>query len=398
MNPAGPSLPIPEPVCGNEPGTWAETTIRERMPEIARRAGRERNWPQPVADALLSLADDLPHRAILPLDDPGAPDLGQWTDYVAPHAGRSWLEAPWFFAEAYFYRRMLAASGFFQDGPTHGLDPFGPEKQRGLKQGLAAVGSTGRMQIVDGLLDSLLGNRADLSLWPTLAGGRPRGAKRQVLERLLVDDRARALEFLEGLPQGPLRLDLVLDNAGQELLADFALVGSLLAAWPACRVVLHVKAHPTFVSDAVKEDVNLSLAAAQAYGGQAADLAQDLNAARRTGRLEVSSGGFWTSPLAGWEMPVPLRDDLLRSDLVIFKGDANYRRLLGDRHWPFATELAAIVAYFPSPLLCLRSIKAEVAAGIEPSLAAKAKGQDPDWMIDGQWSLIQFVPSSPPRL
>lgn len=37
-----------------------------------------------------------------------------------------------------------------------------------------------------------------------------------------------------------------------------------------------------------------------------------------------------------WAQPASLRSDLKQnSALVVVKGDANYRRMLGDRPWPF---------------------------------------------------------------
>jgi hypothetical protein len=193
------------------------------------------------------------------------------------------------------------------------------------------------------------------------------------------------------LPDGPKRIDVVLDNAGQELLADLALARGLLQAHPGCQLVLHVKSHPTFVSDATQQDVDGTLRQASATGGELSVLGDDLELAGRRARLRVTTDGFWTSPLAGWEFPSHLRQELASSDLVIFKGDANYRRLLGDRHWPYTTPFEAVLSYFPAPVLCLRALKADVAAGLDPPMIEDAGRADGDWMIDGRWALIQFA-------
>ncbi len=89
-------------------------------------------------------------------------------------------------------------------------------------------------------------------------------------------------------------------------------------------------------------------------------------------------------------MPSELAEELAGSDLLIFKGDANYRRLLGDRHWPFDTPLAEILGFLPSPALLLRTLKSEVAAGLTPDLRKRAQQQDDRWMVNGNWGLIQF--------
>ena len=57
-----------------------------------------------------------------------AADRPLWDRLVAPFAGRSWLDVPWYFAEAYFYRRLLEATGYFQPGPWQGFDPYGAVK------------------------------------------------------------------------------------------------------------------------------------------------------------------------------------------------------------------------------------------------------------------------------
>ncbi|HEX9616805.1 MAG TPA: ARMT1-like domain-containing protein, partial [Anaerolineales bacterium] len=100
---------------------------------------------------------------------------------------------------------------------------------------------------------------------------------------------------------------------------------------------------------------------------------------------------FWNSPLPGWEMPARIRQDLSRSNLLVSKGDANYRRLLGDRHWPPATALSEVVRYLPAPVLVLRVAKAEIAVGLQPGQADELDRIDPDWRIDGDWGMIQFA-------
>jgi hypothetical protein len=189
-----------------------------------------------------------------------------------------------------------------------------------------------------------------------------------------------------------------LDNAGQELLADLALVRGLLAAAPGCRLVLHVKGHPMFVSDATHQDLDITLRQASASEGESAALANDLEEASQSGRLDVTTDDFWTSPKPGWELPPHLRRAFVASDLAIFKGDANCRRMLGDRHWPYTTPFESVVSYFPAPVLCLRSLKAEVAVGLTVDRMEDAAQVDGDWMIDGRWAVVQFARNTPRNL
>jgi hypothetical protein len=99
----------------------------------------------------------------------------------------------------------------------------------------------------------------------------------------------------------------------------------------------------------------------------------------------------WTSPLRGREFPPNVNAELARADLVISKGDANYRRVLGDREWPYTTPFADVVDYFPAPLLALRTMKAETVAGLEQAQVDRLEQEDPDWMVNGRWGLLQFA-------
>ena len=89
-------------------------------------------------------------------------------------------------------------------------------------------------------------------------------------------------------------------------------------------------------------------------------------------------------------MPESLRRELGKSDLVLFKGDMNYRRLLGDRHWGYEDPFEEIMAYFPAPVVAIRTLKAEVVCGLRPGQADETAAKDPEWMVDAKWGVIQF--------
>jgi hypothetical protein len=124
---------------------------------------------------------------------------------------------------------------------------------------------------------------------------------------------------------------------------------------------------------------------------QVQDLGKRLKQHVRVERLQLVEDFFWTSPLAFWEMPATLRTELSYADLLISKGDANYRRLLGDRHWPFITPAEDVLRYVPAPLVALRVCKSEVIVGLRPGQPEELDQVDPDWKINGEWGMIQFV-------
>jgi uncharacterized protein with ATP-grasp and redox domains len=396
-------LPIPEPIRGREPDTWAHSTITARLPEIGRRALRENDFPAAVAARLEALINDIPEAPLRLLRPDGAPDAAAWEGYIRPFRGQNWLEPPWFFVETYFYRRVLEATGYFAPGWGHQYDPFAYQKEQGLTGSRAAVhGLSAQLQswrdagwqagpFAQALALALWGNQADLSLWPADGAANPQhGNLDAAAAHLLADDTTAVFTHLAAHPQA--RVDFLADNAGFELIGDLCLADYLLGSGAAGSVHLHLKQHPTFVSDALIQDVEATFAFLE---GDADAAVQRWGARLRShvenGRLHLRTHPFWTSPLAFWELPDDLRADLRQADLLISKGDANYRRLLGDRHWPFTTPFAAILAYAPAPLVALRTLKAELAAGLAAEQVARLNEIDPDWMINGRWGVIQFA-------
>lgn len=400
-----PSIPIPDPLRGCEIGTFAHKTVTVRMPDTVRRVITENDFSPEVVGALETLLSELPNGVIRPLRDRSAPDLQAWEGYVKPFLGQTWLEVPWFFAETYLFRRILEASGYFEPGAFKGIDPFSYQKRtalevsrndiriligrlrRGLERGTWNPETFERLLHAD-----LWGNQADLNLWPADEEGRPRHADADVeREHLLADDTELLLAHLSRLEAGRLRVDLIADNAGLEFVCDLALSDYLLTSRVAEVVNLHLKMHPTFVSDTIPENVGQTISFLREDENiEVQKFGERVQAYLDRDRLRLHADPYWTSPLSGWEMPDVLRQELSGADLLISKGDANYRRLLGDRHWPYSTPFDEIVSYLPAPLIALRTLKSEVAAGIDAARLETLASIDPDWLIDGKWGVIQF--------
>jgi uncharacterized protein with ATP-grasp and redox domains len=398
-----PSLPIPEPLRGSDAGTFTERTVKLRMPDISRRTLEENNFPAEIAARLQALVGEMPEGQIRPILDPGAPDEQAWAGYLAPFLGQNWLESPWFFAEHYFYRRVVEATGYFQPGDWQGRDPYENQKRSGLlssRTAIRALVQNLNRAIKDGwkqgsflrLLNAdLWGNQADLSMWPAGQGDQPTHAEELQRQHLLVDDAMAIAGFIDGLREEPARVDFLVDNAGFELVADLCLADYLLSVIPDGSVRLHLKSHPTFVSDALAKDV-LDTVRHLAKTGESelVEFAARLEGRLHSGRLQLKQDFFWTSPLESWKMPRELKRELGEAALVISKGDAQYRRLLGDRNWPYSTPLEKIVNYFPAPLVILRTSKSEVMAGLKPEQVERLYQSDPQWVYSGRWGLIQL--------
>lgn len=398
-------LVLPPPIKGMEPNSWANDTITRRLPDIAKRVLEEDILPLSAVERLENLIQEIPTSQIRPIEDPTAPDITEWNQYVEPYLGMNWLQPPWFFSEHYFYRRVIEAVSYFQFGLSKGLDPFESEKKRGLEASRTEISDL--VQRLDTWLEGsedrqstlrrafyfdLWGNQADLSLWPTSGEAKPNhGDLEGAQSHLLVDDTEQVATYITNLPPTERLVTIVVDNAGFELVSDLTLADFLLGSKLISRLRIHLKAHPTFVSDAIIKDVHDTLEFLLGTNdNRVRDFSERLKTHLEGGELELKDDFFWNSPLSMWDMPRRLSQELSTENLVLVKGDANYRRLLGDRHWPFTTPYGDILAYFPAPLVALRALKAELACGLEPNQAEEVASQDPQWLVNGRWGVIQF--------
>jgi hypothetical protein len=246
---------------------------------------------------------------------------------------------------------------------------------------------------------SLWGNRADLSYKQVMQDTRGPLALERERANLLVDDTARVWQFLQ-TPRGG-RIDLICDNAGTELLFDLALADFLLSSGLADQVVFHLKPQPFFVSDAMIADVRASLdALARSSASALNQLAARLERALTTPikiypgllaekRWVLSEHPFWVTSSFFFEMPEDLQATLAQARLVILKGDANYRRLIGDCHWQPTMPFESIVDYFPAPLVSLRTLKAELIVGLREGEAERLQAEDPAWLVNGKRGVVQ---------
>lgn len=405
-----PRIPIPPPIRMSEEGTFAHVTLVERLPTIVRRVIEENDFPSEIKANLETLLQELPYGIVRAIADDQGPDLAEWAEFTKPFEGSPWIDVPWFFAEIYLYRRILEATHYFVPGQWQGVDPFEPQKRSSLEKVLPSIRTMSsqinafvktqefgdkqrnRTEAIAFLYYALWGNRIDLSLFPGDAGESERSQIETHSEQsnILVDHTPAIADRISSFDG--VRIDLVVDNAGFELFCDLCLADFLLNSKAADEVYLHLKAQPLFVSDAMIKDVNQTLEVLAADNDEEVrSLAHRLQDYIDRTRLRLIDHPFWTTPLAFWEMPDELRSELAQSRLVFVKGDANYRRLLGDREWPYTTPFEDIVCYFPAPLAALRTLKAELAAGLQSTQVEELNVKDPNWLTNGQWGVIQFV-------
>ncbi|CAK7203733.1 Hairy/enhancer-of-split with YRPW motif protein 2 [Sporothrix eucalyptigena] len=288
----------------------------------------------------------------------------------------------------------------------------------------------------------LWGNATDLSLLTNLTYEdiqklQGAEARRKAEANILVNDLPAAYKLLTkardvaaqkpGTPER--RVDIVLDNAGFELYVDLILAGYFLRAGLATVVVLHPKNIPWFVSDVLPSDFAAllnALASPQRFyetpseeeelqgkpapvpltEAERADLAflfGEWSQLYANGQVVLRPNIFWTQPGSFWRLPKEapaLYEDLKASELVIFKGDLNYRKLTSDLDWdattPFVEAIGPLGPGSGVNVLALRTCKADVVVGLpagkdEELRQSEGGGGDSGarkWAWNGKWAVV----------
>lgn len=378
----------------------------------------------------------------------------------------TWYNVQWLYAECYVFRRM---STFFRLS-THwkGYDVFARQKIRTFRSSRPAVLELAARYALlvreleahagkdsDAAAEEVLfaemyeiclwGNATDLSLLTNLSYEdiqklQGAEARRKAEANILVNDLPEVYKRLRAAraerPKAERRVDIVLDNAGFELYVDLVLAGFLLRAGLATVVVLHPKNIPWFVSDVLPSDFAALLSALADPRGfyetpSEEEILQDMPAPTKLsqselqdltflfqewaqmhaeGKIVLRPNIFWTHPGSFWRLPhtaPTLMSDLQGSELVVFKGDLNYRKLTGDAVWdpttPFTKAIGPLGPGSGVNVLALRTCKADVVVGLpagkdEELRQISGGGGDSgarEWAWNGKWAVVSFSPGKP---
>ncbi|KOS22477.1 UPF0364 protein [Escovopsis weberi] len=343
-------------------------------------------------------------RKLTPLVDDGfSQEIAMYNKELEALGNTSWLDAPWLFSECYMYRRMY---GFFlATKHWNTYDPFARQKIDSFRTSRSAVielatrykdiiaklkankdvthdREAEKLLFIELCEVCLWGNATDLSLLANMSFEdiqklQGSEARKTAEQNILVNDLPATYEILkkaqaEGRKER--RVDFVLDNAGFELYVDLILAGFMLNTGLATQVILRPKSMPWFVSDVVPADFSVllnALASPKAFfespseeesvsGETPAPLAdseiegllyvfQDWATLHAEGQLTLRPDRYWTAGGSYWRLPgehPELHKDLKDAELVIFKGDLNYRKLVSDANWdpttPFTTAIGTM--------------------------------------------------------
>ena len=279
----------------------------------------------------------------------------------------------------------------------------------------------------------LWGNATDLSLLTSLSYDdiqklQGSSARKESENNILVNDLPAAyttLKRVQRAGKAEREVHIVLDNAGFELYVDLILAGYLVASDLATRVVLESKAMPWFVSDVVPKDFaqlidvlrdpqsfftssSSSEPESQSRPPQLNDseisalqfLFEHLTSLHDSSQLTLRSSQFWTTASSYWRLPTQaptLWEDLQSSELCIFKGDLNYRKLVGDAMWDPTTSFKEAIGPLGKGkvrVLALRTCKADTIVGLPAGKDGELKGSEEEtkrkWAWSGKWAVCEF--------
>ena len=200
--------------------------------------------------------------------------------------------------------------------------------------------------------------------------------------RILHDDTDKCFNFI--ISKKHKRFDIICDNSGAELFSDIYLAVFMIVHDYVNKVVLHVKSYPYFVSDATIDDFGklVNILTKNNSNSQLLELLSKK-------KIEVKSHKFWTEAKYFDELPKDLGINKNSTDLLIVKGDLNYRRLVGDKNWKSTDSFEKRCLIKDIPVIAPRVLKSDVLVGIEPIFVSMAKAQDKKYKTDGKWGVIQ---------
>ncbi|PPQ66356.1 hypothetical protein CVT26_011075 [Gymnopilus dilepis] len=439
--------------------SFAHATMQSRLPTILGKAIEDATRTlntQSSEDIVVDLAQcidrmgelmtDLSGNAKLrPIVDDNEADVALWNKEIAKYfQGKDFMNAPWLFAEAYKYRRLheaFSVSKFWRDYDVfyrqkcdtfsrssdavfelslRFADPFKLSSDLSAEEKLESE----RLMFHELSQVCLWGNATDLSLLINMTeeqikslqstGGESLAATEKNILGNHLDRFWDHVKTLREKTGG--RIDFVLDNAGFELYCDCVYADFLLQSGLANQIRFHGKRYPWFVSDVTKKDWDWLLNT-MVYGQlfpQASDV--ELASLRRLGmrwkqyekegKWVYEQHPFWCTGYTYWDLHSEAPDlflHLSRSDLVIFKGDLNHRKLTYDCAAPASTPFEEAIGPMASQpgapvIVSMRTIKSDVVVGLGPNgddIAKKLDETEPGWKISGKYAVVLLSEGRP---
>jgi uncharacterized protein with ATP-grasp and redox domains len=369
------------PITAEREDSFARLTVEKRFPKII--ADIKKHNPGKYEQELDAILEDKFIRQVKLPDS----EKTNWEDFFKEYENESWYKTPFFFLELYFYKRINI---LFRDE-----DPFRKSKQEDLianplflKQVDSFYSQLDQASLRDVILLSLWGNKADLSLLNRI----DQTSKNATFsdDNLLIDHSADIEAKLKSTSK---RIDIVLDNAGIELLTDLIFVDYILKQFKISEVVLHFKSEPVFVSDALIHDfydllefisTNNSLASLK-------QLVINIKSGISENRIIINSNFIWGQPVHLYKPEFGFEYLFDNTNLIILKGDANYRRILGDKNIPFTTSDSILDGVYSKNIAAFRTLKSEIIIHISEEIINNISNFSNQWCINGSKGVVYYI-------
>ena len=316
-----------------------------------------------VHKAIYEFAEKLTKNENLERIEDDLPDVHLWNlkfdEYLEQHNGvqPNNLEAPLLLTQCFFYRTLVSI--FQRSAYFKGFDAFEQTKKGSLLDSQTAAtklievtaGISERIQSGKSTCEEEFENFLQSAVWANcfdLTWLEFTSAEAATINDYhLVDEEKKSkvianatkeiFEHFKTLANRTTEITIVLDNSGLELLGDLCFIEMLYQTGlieENSKIVFHHKMYPWFVSDVTRSDFTWTL-----------DLFQNefkSEVVRCMGRRwndflnrqkvwELRSHAFWTCPYSFYEMPrlaPELYEELSKTNVVIFCGDFNYRKLI----------------------------------------------------------------------
>jgi len=387
-------MTFPPYLSTSDRNSFAYFTLINRFPGIIRSIAENNSLDADIKSKIENLIRALPESPLELLPETSDANV-RINNEIKKNAYR-WNNAPFIFIENYLYHLLGEIMNFKKNGKDYfsfkkNADVIlNKDRFAGFIERIDELFSKKYEEALrDVLYFNILGNKADLSQLSDLRKGKL---------KLLIDDTEKAADIFRSAK----RIDIVLDNSGEELFFDILLVYFLFSKAKTEKIVLHFKTMPYFVSDAMKADFYFLLkeiaggeprsrrdAEEDSINKQGKKFADLIYQYVESGRLLLCDDTYWNDTGDFCDMPPHIRNEIDKSDLVIFKGDLNYRKLIGDRQWDFSARTEEITGYIKKNCLIIRILKSELMTGLK-------KDEIPDlynnaWMYNGQYGVIQML-------
>lgn len=302
------------------------------------------------------------------------------------------------------------------------FDPFKVQKEKGFRSSLLPMQSlaeylVAKINNLEGDVSTdelhqdfvkliqfcLWGNKTDLSLIAKYDGTQDLSQLQasshdhlsNLLSKILCDDTESIWGLISKERGVKKRISYVLDNSGFELFTDLCFADWLTASKFVSHVHFEMKNIPWFVSDVTLNDLTWTLDQLKSSPNHSLKLLAE----RWLRYFEEKTWThachpFWTLAHQFSTMhriSPDLYSSLSQSQMVLLKGDLNYRKLLGDRNWPHTTGFKeALEGFSPAHVVVLRTLKADLVCGLKEGVAERAGKENGKWMVSGEYAVIQL--------